>query len=154
MIRAPRRPVLRPDQRRPSPKLVPIVGIAGAVFFLAIIGSFMAIPLLNTRNPPSAFTYRIGDWRVDANVEVAPDGTYEVVLRFFDPSGEPSAPAALAMEVGMVGHPMPPAEVPLSPLGEGTFRALGTLPMTGRWRFVVEAEQEQFELVVNRAEES
>jgi hypothetical protein len=57
------------------------------------------------------------------------------------------------MELSMLGHPMPPTQVPLSPIGAGTFQAQGTLSMMGRWRFQVQAEQRQFEIVVNHAEE-
>lgn len=153
MIRTPRRHLAQPEEKSRSRRLVPVIGVAGAVFFLVFAGVFMAIPLLGTRSPPTALTYQIGDWRVDARVDVAAGGAYEVVLRFYDPSGKPGTPAALAMDLSMLGHPMPPLPVALAPIGAGTYRAQGTLEMAGKWRFQVQAERRQFEIVVNHAEE-
>jgi hypothetical protein len=44
MIRAPRQRMSQPDEKYRPARLVTIVGFAGAVFFLAVAGSFMAIP--------------------------------------------------------------------------------------------------------------
>jgi hypothetical protein len=151
--------VKRPSRRHLSKsggrsgRLVAVVGGAGAVFFLAIAVTFMAVPLLNTSRPLTEPTYLVGDWRVEADIDVEPSGEFDLVLRFFDPSGEASAPADLALEIAMLGHEMAATEISLRPIGAGTFRGQGTLPMMGKWRFLVEVEQNQLAIVVDHAEE-
>lgn len=136
-----------------------IVAIGMLVAFLGVVGAFMAIALIGPRDrPPSAGTDRepivltqdMGEWRLQARLTLAATGAYELALRFVDEGGGPaSMPGGPTVRISMLDHDMGTTSLPVEPVGVGTYRAVGSLDMEGRWRFRIELAGDPADMTVN-----
>jgi hypothetical protein len=135
----------------PKRSLIPLVGIAGATIVLVLVGTLMAVPFLIRREPPAGFVYQVGNWRAAADLEVAPDGSYQLDVAFSELNGAAVDPGSVSLALTMEGHEAMSTLVPVSRIGLGSYRAAGLLPSEGKWSFNVAADGNAFEIIVNRA---
>jgi hypothetical protein len=142
----------------PSPRggtasrLAAIAAVAVAAFAGAL-----ALPVLRGLDPPqvgaeaglaASSAEQIGAWLVQADVALLPDLGYRLDIRLTRDVGAPP-PDRLRpiVVVGMEG--MADTRPPLTLVGSGDWRAEGTLPMPGRWRFGIGFGEDLTELVVD-----
>lgn len=120
--------------------------VAGeAVLLLLVLG---ATGVLTTRTPPRVpqvlvqpvhETGRLGTVAYELDASSQDSGAVRFTLRLQDAEGRPVQGAALPMELTMPGHVMPPYHAFLRPFAPGEYRADLILPMSGRWRIVIDA---------------
>lgn len=135
-----------------------IVAIGTLVALLGVVAASMAIALIGSRDgPPSADTgstvvvrrLEMGRWTLEAQLALASTGAYELGLRFVDEGGAPaSTPGSPTVRVSSLDHDMEIASPPIEPVAIGSYRAVGSLAMEGRWRFQIEMAGNQTEMVV------
>ena len=132
-----------------------IVAIGMLVALLGVVGAFMAIAVIGPRDAgtdrePTVLTQDMGKWRLQAQLVLAGSGTYELALRIVDEGGGPaSLPGGPEVRLSMLDHDMGTTSLPIEPVGVGTYRAVGSLDMEGRWRFQIELASDQADMIVN-----
>src|SRR3546814_11502202 len=91
----------------------------------------------------------MGRWTLQAQLALAGTGAYELGLRFVDEGGAPtSTPGSPTVRVSSVDHDMGITSLSIEPVAIGSYRAVGSLSMAGRWRFDIEMAGDQTELFV------
>ncbi len=130
---------------------ITLLGLAGGLIVLALVGLFMAVPFMLRRDVLPAASVQLGDLRAVSKVVTQADGTYLLTLQFTDSRGSAIDPKMLQVGLAMDGHPMEPESVPLQRTAPGAYRAEGRLTMNGRWRFGVTSERGTMDVVANYA---
>lgn len=135
-----------------------ILAIGTLVVLLGVVAAFMSIALIGSRDePPSVDTgstvvvrrQEMGRWTLEAELALASTGAYELGLHFVDEGGAPpSTPGSPTVRVSSLDHDMGIASPPIESVAIGSYRAVGTLAMEGRWRFQIEMAGNQTEMVV------
>lgn len=135
-----------------------IVAIGMLVALLGVVAAFMAIALIGPRDGPlsadtgSALIAReqdMGRWTLQAQLALAGTGAYELGPRFVDEGGAPaSTPGSPTVRVSSLDHDMGITSLPIEPVAIGSYRAVGSLSMEGRWRFQIEMAGDQTEMFV------
>src|SRR3546814_15435846 len=113
----------------------------------------MAFALIGPRDGPlSADTGRaliareqdMGRWTLQAQLALASTGAYELDLRFVDECGAPaSMPGSPTVRVSSLDHDMGITSLPIEPVAIGSYRAVRSLSMEGRWRFQIAMRSEE-----------
>lgn len=130
---------------------IALLGLAGALTVLALVGLLMAVPFIVRRDVPSGVMVQLGDLRAVSEVVTEPDGTYVLTLQFADTRGSAIDPKLLRVGLAMDGHSMAPTPVPLERTATGAYRGQGQLTMNGRWRFAVAIEHGTMDVLADYA---
>lgn len=130
---------------------ITLLGLAGALIVLALVGLLMAVPFMVRRDVLPGAIVQFGDLRAVSKVVTQADGTYLLTLQFTDSRGSAIDPKMLHVGLAMDGHPMEPEPVPLQRTAAGAYSAEGQLTMNGRWRFEVTSERGTMDVVANYA---
>ena len=131
------------------------IAAAGAVATLAL-AAVLALPALRgpAPAPPAAEaaaaqgSRQLGDWLVEAAVNLLPDRGYRIDVRLTRTAGAPP-PDRLRPVLILSMDGMQAVEPPLLPVGGDDYRAEGRFPMTGRWKVSVGLEEGMLDLVVD-----
>lgn len=136
-----------------------IVAVGMLVAFLGVAGMFVTTALLGPKDdPPSAsasrepilLTQNMGKWKLHTQLVLSDTGTYELSIRFVDEDGGPaSSLGSPIVRIAMLDHNMGTTSQPAEQVGIGSYRAVGSLSMDGRWRFRIELENNQADMIVN-----
>lgn len=118
-----------------------MAAIAAAAAVVAFAG-LLALPALRGAAPPADAAMasaargseRLGAWLVEADAALLPNLGYRLDIRLTGDAGAPP-PDTLRPEVVVSMNGMPDIAPALTATGAGAWRAEGTLPMAGRWRF-------------------
>lgn len=141
-----------------------LVAIGILAVILVIAGAFMAIAILGPREQPpvagvnagapselssaegQVFTGKLGPWRLDGQLALAPTGAYRLTLRVSDDLGRP-APASFAptVRLDMLDHAMSGGLLRVESADPGLYQAAGKFDMEGRWRFRIAGAGDAFE---------
>lgn len=127
-----------------------------AAVAMLVLAGVLALPAFRGATPPTARlsdapmvrgSQQIGFWLAEADVTLRPDLGYRFDVRLTRDGAAP-APDRIRPIVVLEMADMSSIEPPLMLMGVGTYRAEGTLPMPGQWRFRVGLEDEFLDLVV------
>lgn len=125
---------------------VAIAAFAGALAVPALRGFDPSTETVGV--PSTRGSEQIEDWLVEADVTLLPDLGYRLDIHLTRDVGAPP-PDRLRPLVVVSMDGMPDVMPPLMILGAGNWRAEGTLPMSGRWRFGIGFGEDRVELVVD-----
>ena len=151
MLKAPKHFKMALPQHNIRQVGITLLGLAGVLMVLALVGLLMAVPFWIRRDAPSDEVVELGDLRAVSKLVIQTDGAYLLTLQFTDDSGFPVDPETLRVTLTMDGHPMEPETVPLQRTTEGEYRAKGQFTMNGRWRFGVTSEGGATDVVASYA---
>jgi hypothetical protein len=132
-----------------------IIAIGLLAAFLGIGGTFIGIAILGPRNAsadrePIVLIQEMGRWELYAELALSDSGSYELTLRFSEEDGGPaSMPRNPTVRISMLGHDMGTTLLPVERVGLGSYRAVGSLSMQGRWRFRIESADHMAEITTN-----
>ena len=137
-----------------------IIAALAAVLLFALIAAF-SVPVLfgvpapaspdgDPNRPVAAFKQRTSGAVLEAELFLLPELGYRLDLFVSpDPSAPPRRSIRPTVTLEMEGMDMGRTEPPLTLTGISEFRATGSFPMPGRWRFRLGFEDELFDLPVS-----
>ena len=112
-----------------------LLGLVAGLFFLAIIVAFMSVPFLARPASIGAETYRLGVLTIVPDISLSADGSLLLTMIIRDASGNLQDVEPISATAEMAGMSSTPLDI--SRVSTGLYRAVGRLPMAGRWTFEI-----------------